>query len=216
MGCCGKRERWIKHLQGRVKFIAIAFSVFSLLGLCILCILYFSKTLPIVQTQLATKVIYVGIAIILNVMLYHSTCTRNLSLIKIWLICVMMQICVAVGYGIFGIYVAIRQSSSKLVVLPVLYFIFAILHLYCWFVVLKFLREQAFLIKADNYVARVEKESGKEQQQIMHSDELCELWSICMIEVFSYNHYVTLKNMAYECSSNIILRNYWTVHSVNN
>ena len=139
--CCYRRERWIKTLQGRVKFVAVSFSVVSLFGLCIMFILYFAKALPITITQLIGKVIYVLMTVGLNVLLYQGARYRIELYLLIWLVLVMIQIVVTFGYGIFTAYLCTLSSSSQLIALPVLCFAYDVFHLLIWFIVLKFKKE---------------------------------------------------------------------------
>ena len=141
--CCRGQERWIKTLQGRVKFVAVSFSIVSVFGLCILFVLYFADLLPIATSQLIGKVIYVIMTVCLNILLYQGARFRNEMYLTIWLVAVMIQNVVTFGYGIFAIYLCTISSSSELITLPVLCFAFGILHFLIWCVALKFKRQVA-------------------------------------------------------------------------
>ena len=141
--CCCKGERWIKTLQGRVKFVAVSFSTVSLFGLCILFILYFAGALPIAISQLIGKVIYVVMAVCLNVLLYQGATYKKESYLTVWLVAVMVQNLITFGYGIFAIYLCTISSTPELITLPVLCFTFGILHVLIWCVALKFKKEVA-------------------------------------------------------------------------
>ena len=141
--CCRGEERWIKTLQGRVKFVAVSFSIVSVFGLCILFVLYFAGALPIAISQLIGKVIYVIMTVCLNILLYQGARYKNEMYLTIWLVAVMIQNIVTFGYGIFAIYLCTQSSSSELVALPVICFTFGVMHVLIWCVALKFKRQLA-------------------------------------------------------------------------
>ena len=141
--CCPwrKREPWIKTLQGRVKFVSISFSVFSLFGLPISFVIYFAGGLPIAISQLIGKVIYVLTTVGLNILLYQGARYKNEIYLTIWLVAVMAQNIATFGYGIFAIYLCTLSTSKELITLPVLCFTFGTMHVLIWCIALKFKRE---------------------------------------------------------------------------
>ena len=140
--CC-KGEKWIKSLQGRVKFVAVSFSVMSCFGLCILFVLYFAGFLPIAITQLVGKVVYVIMTVCLNVLLYQGARYKNTTYLTIWLVAVMIQNVITIVYGIYSVYLCTISSRLELVLVPILCFIFTIFHFIIWCLTFKFLKQVA-------------------------------------------------------------------------
>ena len=166
---CLKRERWIKTLQGRVKFVAVSFSVVSVLGLCILFILYFASALPIAISQLIGKVIYVIMTLSINVLLYQGARYKNVTYLKIWLGVVMLQILVTFGYGSYAVYLCTIRSASKLITLPVLCFTFGVFHLLIWLIVLKFKKEVT-----SEHKTYLDIEPEETDKQLEYEQSLCD------------------------------------------
>ena len=138
--CC-KGEKWIKTLQGRVKFVAVSFSVMSCFGLSILFVLYFAELLPIAVSQLVGKVVYVILTVCLNIVLYQGARYKNETYLTIWLVAVMVQNVVTIAYGIYATYLCTISTSLELILVPILCAIFTIFHFLIWFLTFKFKRQ---------------------------------------------------------------------------
>ena len=156
---CWKGEKWIKSLQGRVKFVAVSFSVMSCFGLSILFVLYFAELLPIAISQLVGKVVYVILTVCLNIVLYQGARYKNETYLNIWLVAVMIQNVITIAYGIYATYLCTISTSRELVLVPILCAIFTIFHFLIWFLTFKFKRQVS---NEKQYEADIENEDQEE------------------------------------------------------
>ena len=164
---CWKGEKWIKSLQGRVKFVAVSFSLMSCFGLSILFVLYFAEFLPIAVSQLVGKVVYVILTVCLNILLYQGARYKNETYLNIWLVAVMAQNVITIAYGIYASYLCTISTSLELILVPVLCAIFTVFHFVIWCLTYKFKKQVASERKEHSDMEEEIHEPFKDDEEIL-------------------------------------------------